>query len=55
VGEYIARGASAVVLSDAVFNKEAVVRGEYNAISRQAKVAASVAEEAIKRLDLVCA
>lgn len=51
VGEYIARGASAVVLSDAIFDKEAVVRGEFNAISRQAHVAASVAEEAMKRLN----
>lgn len=48
VGEYITRGASAVVLSDAIFGKEAVAQGDFDAISRQAQVATLVAKEAIK-------
>ncbi|KAL9239900.1 hypothetical protein vseg_014176 [Gypsophila vaccaria] len=53
VQEYITRGASSVVLSDAIFDKEAVADGNFEYISRQAKIAASTGVEAVKQLKLI--
>lgn len=50
VEEYITRGASAVVLSDAIFCKEAIARGDFDTISEQAQLAASIGIEAKKQL-----
>ncbi|KAK9682125.1 hypothetical protein RND81_10G052500 [Saponaria officinalis] len=52
VREYITRGASSVVLSDAIFDKEAVAHGNFEYISRQAQLAASTGDEAVKQLKL---
>lgn len=40
VGDYIAQGAISVVLSDAIFDKEAMGRNNFNAIHQLAKSAA---------------
>ncbi|KMT17391.1 hypothetical protein BVRB_2g038460 [Beta vulgaris subsp. vulgaris] len=53
VADFITRGASAVVLSDAIFPKEAIARGDFDTISERAELAASTAIEAIKQLELV--
>ncbi|KAK6934025.1 KDPG/KHG aldolase [Dillenia turbinata] len=48
IGEYIARGASAVVLSDAIFNKEALAQRNYDVIHRLAHLATLQGNEAAK-------
>ena len=54
ITEFITRGASAVVLSDAIFQKEAIDRGDFDAIYKRAQLAASTGVEAVKHLKLVC-
>nr|XP_028951268.1 uncharacterized protein LOC103407403 isoform X2 [Malus domestica] len=49
VGEYIAEGASSVVLSDAIFDKEAMDRKNFNRIYQLAKAAALHGKEAVDR------
>lgn len=49
VGEYIGEGASAVVLSDAIFEKEAMTQRNFTAIYQLAKLAASQGNEAVER------
>ncbi|KAH9607864.1 hypothetical protein KSS87_006779 [Heliosperma pusillum] len=51
--EYIIRGASAVVLSDAIFEKESVKQGNFDCIAQRAQLAASVANEAVKDRKMV--
>lgn len=53
VADFITRGASAVVLSDAIFPKEAIAQGDFDTISERAELAASTAIKAIKQLELV--
>ncbi|XP_031279437.1 uncharacterized protein LOC116137871 [Pistacia vera] len=48
IGEYIAQGATAVVLSDAIFNKEAMAQNNFDAIYQLASLAASQAKEAVQ-------
>lgn len=50
IGEYIAEGASSVVLSDAIFDKEAMAQRNFNAISRLAHLAALQGNVAVERL-----
>ncbi|XP_057541108.1 uncharacterized protein LOC130818872 [Amaranthus tricolor] len=52
ITEFITRGASAVVLSDAIFQKEAIDRGDFDAIYKRAQLAASTGVEAVKHLKL---
>lgn len=54
ITEFITQGASAVVLSDAIFQKEAIDRGDFDAIYQRAQLAASTGVGAVKRLKLVC-
>ncbi|KAI3667084.1 hypothetical protein L6452_42129 [Arctium lappa] len=49
VGEYIAQGASSVVLSDAIFDKEAMAQRNFNAVYQLAQLAASQGNEAVER------
>lgn len=49
VGEYIACGASSVVLSDAIFDKEAMSQRNFGAIYKFAKLAASLGSKAVER------
>ncbi|XP_024974307.1 uncharacterized protein LOC112512529 isoform X3 [Cynara cardunculus var. scolymus] len=49
VGEYIAKGASSVVLSDAIFDKEAMAQRNFSAVYRLAQFAASQGNEAVER------
>ncbi|XP_024928005.2 uncharacterized protein LOC107412837 isoform X5 [Ziziphus jujuba] len=49
VGEYIALGASSVVLSDAIFNKEALRQNNFNEIYQLAHFAALQGKEAVER------
>lgn len=53
VAEYIIQGASAVVLSDAIFQKEAITRGDFDTITKRAELAASICIQAKKQLKLV--
>ncbi|XP_074274365.1 uncharacterized protein LOC141598577 isoform X1 [Silene latifolia] len=53
IREYIIRGASAVVLSDAIFEEESVKQGNFDCISQRARLAASVANEAVKHRRMV--
>ncbi|KAI6676011.1 hypothetical protein NL676_036807 [Syzygium grande] len=48
-GEYIAKGASAVVLSDAIFTKEAMAQCNLSEVSRFAHIAALQGREAVDR------
>ncbi|XP_031377392.1 uncharacterized protein LOC116192850 isoform X4 [Punica granatum] len=48
-GEYIAHGASAVVLSEAIFNKEAMSRCNFDLISQLALKASLLGNEAVKQ------
>ncbi|KAM7476820.1 hypothetical protein LguiB_024063 [Lonicera macranthoides] len=52
IGEYIAEGASSVVLSDAIFDKEAMAQRNFNAISRLAHLAALQGNVAVERLEV---
>ncbi|XP_031128980.1 uncharacterized protein LOC116030786 isoform X1 [Ipomoea triloba] len=49
VGEYIAQGASAVVLSDAIFDKKAMSLRNFSAVHQLASRAALLGKEAVKR------
>ncbi|XP_043708111.1 KHG/KDPG aldolase-like isoform X1 [Telopea speciosissima] len=49
LGTYIARGASAVVLSDAIFGKEAMDQQNFDAIRQLAQLAVSRGDEAVQR------
>lgn len=49
MGEYIGHGASAVVLSDAIFEKEAMAQRNFTAVYRLAQLAASQANNFVKR------
>ncbi|CAH1450993.1 unnamed protein product [Lactuca virosa] len=49
VGEYIGEGASAVVLSDAIFEKEAMAQRNFTVVYQLAKLAASQGNEAVER------
>ncbi|XP_043812114.1 KHG/KDPG aldolase isoform X4 [Manihot esculenta] len=51
IGDYISCGASSVVLSDAIFNKEAMAQQNFNTISQLASVAALQGKEAVLRFD----
>ncbi|XP_021752551.1 uncharacterized protein LOC110718054 isoform X1 [Chenopodium quinoa] len=51
VADFITRGASAVVLSDAIFQKEAVARGDFDSISERAQLAVSIGTEAKNSLN----
>lgn len=50
IGDYIAQGASAVVLSDAIFNKEAMGQNNLDKIYQLAGLAALRGREAVERL-----
>ncbi|KAF8398116.1 hypothetical protein HHK36_017041 [Tetracentron sinense] len=49
IGAYIAGGASSVVLSDAIFGKEAMGQRNFDAIYQLARLAALQGQEAVKR------
>ncbi|XP_021296723.1 uncharacterized protein LOC110425962 isoform X2 [Herrania umbratica] len=49
VGDYIAQGAISVVLSDAIFDKEAMGQNNFNAIHQLAKSAALQGKNAVER------
>ncbi|KAJ8755826.1 hypothetical protein K2173_024371 [Erythroxylum novogranatense] len=49
VGDYISHGASAVVLSDAIFRKDSMLHRDFNAIYHSAYLASLQAKEAIQR------
>ncbi|GAB4832117.1 hypothetical protein Ancab_006137 [Ancistrocladus abbreviatus] len=49
VGDYIAEGASAVVLSDAIFDREAIRQRDFGAITQLAQLAASVGSQAVEQ------
>ncbi|KAK9019749.1 hypothetical protein V6N11_054257 [Hibiscus sabdariffa] len=49
VGDYIAHGAISVVLSDAIFSKEAMNQNNFNAVSQLAKSAALQGKNAVER------
>ncbi|GKE63475.1 KDPG/KHG aldolase, partial [Tanacetum coccineum] len=49
VGEYIAHGASSVVLSDAIFDKEAMAQRNFSAVHQLARLAASKGCAAVER------
>lgn len=49
MGEYIAHGASSVVLSDAIFDKEAMAQRNFNEIYQLAQLAALRGNEAVER------
>ncbi|CAM8910670.1 unnamed protein product [Rhodiola kirilowii] len=50
IDDYIACGAASVVLSDAIFNKDAISHNNFNTISHLAYIASSVAKEALQSL-----
>lgn len=49
IGEYIAQGASSVVLSDAIFDKDAIAQRNFGAVSQLAQFAALVGTKAVER------
>ncbi|KAK9057805.1 hypothetical protein SSX86_022643 [Deinandra increscens subsp. villosa] len=49
VGAYIDKGAAAVILSDAIFDKKAISQRNFNAIYQLAQLAAFQGNEAVKR------
>ncbi|XP_059430277.1 uncharacterized protein LOC132163902 isoform X2 [Corylus avellana] len=49
IREYISRGASAVVLSDAIFNKEAISQNNFKEIYQLARLAALQGNEAVEQ------
>ncbi|GMN55649.1 hypothetical protein TIFTF001_024769 [Ficus carica] len=50
IGDYIAKGASSVILSDAIFDKEAMAEKNFEAISELANFAALQGKEAVAGL-----
>ncbi|KAJ0808901.1 putative KDPG/KHG aldolase, aldolase-type TIM barrel [Helianthus annuus] len=53
VGAYINGGASAVVLSDAIFDKNAISQRDFTAIYRLAQLAALQGDAAVKRKEKI--
>ncbi|KAF7153640.1 hypothetical protein RHSIM_Rhsim01G0121700 [Rhododendron simsii] len=51
IGDYIAQGASSVVLSDAIFEKEAMDHRRFNLIHQLSQLAVLRVNEAVKRLE----
>lgn len=49
IREYITRGASSVVLSDAIFNKEAIGQNNFKEIYQLARLAALQGNEAVEQ------
>ncbi|KAK8999086.1 hypothetical protein V6N11_070264 [Hibiscus sabdariffa] len=49
VGDYIAHGAISVILSDAIFSKEAMNQNNFNAVNQLAKSAALQGKNAVER------
>ncbi|KAF7824787.1 KDPG and KHG aldolase [Senna tora] len=49
IGEYILQGASSVVLSDAIFDKEAIAEYNFEKIFKLAHSAALLGNKAVKR------
>ncbi|KAL4587288.1 hypothetical protein LXL04_000156 [Taraxacum kok-saghyz] len=49
IGEYISNGASSVVVSDAIFEKEAMAQRNFTAVYRLAQIAASQANRFVKK------
>lgn len=49
IGPYIAQGADSVVLSDAIFNKEAMHQKDFNKIFQLARIAAMCGKEAVEK------
>ncbi|XP_020211043.1 uncharacterized protein LOC109795894 isoform X2 [Cajanus cajan] len=49
IGEYISRGASSVVLSDAIFDKEAIAQHNFSKVYELAHSAALLADKAVNR------
>ncbi|KAL5570981.1 hypothetical protein UlMin_020578 [Ulmus minor] len=54
IGEYIALGATSVVLSDAIFHKEVMSQSNFKEINHLAHFAALQGNEAVKRLIFCC-
>lgn len=50
ITDYLACGAAAVVLSDAIFNKDAISHKDFKMISELAHTESSMANEALQRL-----
>ncbi|KAH7848358.1 hypothetical protein Vadar_001887 [Vaccinium darrowii] len=50
IGDYIAQGASSVVLPDAIFEKEAMDHRRFNLIDQLSQLAVLRGNEAVKRL-----
>ncbi|XP_044460601.1 putative KHG/KDPG aldolase isoform X2 [Mangifera indica] len=48
IGDFIGQGATAVVLSDAIFNKEAMAQNNFDVIYQLASLAASQGKEAVQ-------
>lgn len=53
IGDFIGQGATAVVLSDAIFNKEAMAQNNFDVIYQLASLAASQGKEAVQWLVLI--
>ncbi|XP_016461758.1 uncharacterized protein LOC107785051 isoform X2 [Nicotiana tabacum] len=51
IGQYIGQGATAVVLSDAIFDKEAMIQRNFDKIYQLASVAALQGKQAVERKD----
>lgn len=51
IGDYIAQGASSVVLSDAIFEKEAMDHRRFNLIHQLSQLAVLRVNEAVQRLE----
>ncbi|XAR71074.1 hypothetical protein NMG60_11028171 [Bertholletia excelsa] len=49
IGEYIARGASLVVLSDAIFDKVAMDQSNFDQVRQLAQLSALLGHEAVQR------
>lgn len=49
IGEYVTQGAASVVLSDAIFDKEAMLQHNFGAVYQLAHLAALHSNEAIER------
>lgn len=51
IGDYIAQGASSVVLSDTIFEKEAMDNRRFNLIHQLSQLAVLRVNEALQRLE----
>lgn len=54
IREYISGGASAIVLSDAIFNKESISQNNFKEIYQLARLAALQGNEAVEQWDFCC-